>query len=126
MSKATTKKILIVEDDLNFQDILRTCLGVDLAFSTILAKDGEEGTDLVIKEKPDLILSDILMPKMDGVDMAKKIRESGVMTPIIFLTNVSDASGVDRAFSISNSRYIVKSSIHIEEIIKIIKDTLTA
>ncbi len=85
------KTILIVEDE-------RALLGVYAeqltgeGFSVLKASNGQEGLDLAIKEKPDLILTDILMPVMDGLTMVQKIRKGnswGHSVPIILLTNLT-------------------------------------
>src|SRR3989344_3239787 len=71
------KKILIVEDDKDFSWILRQSL--ESQFLTVVyAMDGEEGLAMAQKENPDLIVIDILMPKMDGITMARKIKEKGI------------------------------------------------
>jgi two-component system response regulator YesN len=71
------------------------------------------------KEKPDLILSDILMPKMDGIEMAKKLQEKKIASKIVFLTNVKDAGRLSEAMeTISEIDYIVKSDLHIDAIIE--------
>ena len=69
-----SKKILIVEDDEDFVFILEKKFTME-GFLVVTAKDGQEGAAVAEKEKPDLILSDILMPNVDGMAMAKKIRE---------------------------------------------------
>jgi len=124
MEKKVNKKILIVEDDPDYREIIQTGFSSEPLFTIVLAKDGEEGFEVAVKEKPDLIVMDVLMPKIDGVEAAKKIREQGIASPIIFLTNVSDPGGIDRAFSVLNSRYIVKASMHVGEVVKAAKDLL--
>jgi len=78
------KRILIVEDEKNIVDILKFNL-VKEGFDTLEANDGEQGLELALNEKPDLILLDIMLPKMDGFTVCRKIRES-LSTPILMLT----------------------------------------
>lgn len=109
------KKILIVEDDEDFLYILEKKFTTE-GFSVVTAKDGQEGIAVAEKEKPDLILSDMLMPKIDGITMAKKIRESNATVPIIFLTNIKDT----RYAAVQESGefdYLIKSNVRINDII---------
>ncbi len=68
------KKILVVEDDGSVLSILTNALGKQ-GFVMLGARDGEEGLQTAFKERPDLILLDIIMPKMDGIDMLKRLRQ---------------------------------------------------
>ena len=78
------RKILIVDDEKNIVDILKFNLEKS-GFETIEAYDGAEGVEKAYSESPDLILLDIMLPKMDGFEACKKIREK-LSTPIIMLT----------------------------------------
>ena len=79
-----SKKILIVDDEKNIVDILKYKLEKE-GFNTILAYDGEQAIQQVVDENPDLILLDIMLPKMDGFTVCQKLRQSH-KTPIIMLT----------------------------------------
>lgn len=79
-----SKKILIVDDEKNIVDILKFNLEKE-GFETIEAYDGEQGLEAALNEKPDLILLDIMLPKMDGFTVCRKIRQS-LSTPILMLT----------------------------------------
>lgn len=79
-----SKKILIVDDEKNIVDILKFNLKKE-GFSTIEAYDGEEGYEMALSQKPDLILLDIMLPKMDGFTVCRKVRQT-LSTPIIMLT----------------------------------------
>lgn len=117
------KKILIVEDDKDFLFILQVNFRNE-GFFVITAKDGQEGLDLAAKEKPDLILLDILMPKMDGIEVAKQIKKNGANIPIIFLTNVSDINQISKAEEIGPSDYIIKSDMSVEGVVEQAKKRL--
>lgn len=117
------KKILIVEDDKNFLWVLKQNLTAK-GFVVVFAQDGQEGLKKAKEEKPDLILLDILLPKMDGIEMAKELKKQGSKTQIIFLTNLKDADHISRAVEIDSPDYIVKSDMHVDDIIDRIKHRL--
>ena len=81
------KKILIIEDTAIFREIVREILELE-NFQTILAENGRIGIDLAIQESPDLILSDIIMPEMDGNRVLETLRQHPrtANIPLIFLT----------------------------------------
>ncbi|NLL06793.1 MAG: response regulator transcription factor [Clostridiaceae bacterium] len=77
-------KILIVDDEKNIVDILKFNLAKE-GFQTVEANDGEQAIEYALKEKPDLILLDIMLPKMDGFTVCRKLRQT-ISTPIIMIT----------------------------------------
>ena len=77
-------KILIVDDEKNIVDILKFNLAKE-GFQTVEANDGEQAIECALKEKPDLILLDIMLPKMDGFTVCRKLRQT-ISTPIIMIT----------------------------------------
>lgn len=79
-----SKKILIVDDEKNIVDILKFNL-VKEGFTTVEAYDGEQAIELAMNDNPDLILLDVMLPKMDGFSVCRKLRQS-LATPIIMLT----------------------------------------
>lgn len=118
------KKVLIVEDDKSFLWILRQGFDNE-GFSVVFAQDGEEGLETAVEEKPDLILLDIQLPKMDGITMAKKLKEKGIKTQIIFLTNFNDPEHISQAVEIvGETDYIVKSDLHLDQIVAMVKQKL--
>lgn len=116
------QKILIVEDTKSYLFIISQKLE-EAGFLVVTAGDGEEGLDVAEKEKPDLILLDVEMPKMDGITMSKKLRESGEKTPIIFLTNMGDLKHISEAVEAS-ADYIIKSEVSSDEIASRVKERL--
>ncbi len=90
------KKVLIVDDEKNIVDIIAFNLKKE-GFLVIKAGDGEEGLRKTFELKPDIILLDIMMPKMDGYETCKKIREK-LQTPIIMLT--ARAEEVDKVLGL--------------------------
>lgn len=124
MNQTDNKKILIIEDDKDFLWLLKQGFE-NQGFLMMYAKDGQEGLDIAQKEKPDLMVVDIDLPKMDGISMAKKIKEHGLNPIVIFLTNLNDAKHVSEAMGLAGqSDYIIKSDMHIEDIVRRVKDKL--
>lgn len=110
------KKVLIVDDDKDFLSILKIKF-ISEGFFIVTAENGEEGLEMVEKEKPDLILLDILMPKMDGIEMAKQMKIKSINVPIIFLTNMGDTGHISKAIEAIPSDYIIKSDMSIDKIV---------
>jgi len=111
------KKILIVEDEQDMRQALVDELTRE-GFQTLEARNGKEGLESALKEHPDLILLDIVMPVMDGMTMMKKLREneSGKDIPVIMLTNLSDVEKVSNALEFEIYDYLVKSNWKIEDV----------
>ena len=90
------KKILIVDDE---PDVLTFTSAVleENGYATVTAKNGVEGLELLHKEKPDLILLDLMMPKKSGIVMFQELRKDPDMsnTPVIVVTGISEVTGVD-------------------------------
>ena len=122
--ESINKKILIVEDDKNFLWILKQSFS-SAGFYVATASDGEEGLAAAEKERPDLILLDILMPKMDGIETAKKLQEAKNAALIIFLTNIKDEEHMSKAMeAVPKTEYIIKSDLGISEIVDRAKSRL--
>lgn len=121
------KKILIIEDDESIQKALADYF-VNQELIAVNAKDGEEGLNIALKEHPDLILLDILMPKMDGMNMLQKLRDDawGKTVPVIILTNVnpSTSSVIGSVLDNKPAYYLVKSDVKLEGIIEKVKEVL--
>lgn len=119
------KTILIVEDD---KIIIKT-LGEGLkqeGFNVIHAYDGEQGLESISENKPDLVLLDIIMPKMDGFTMLKKLRSMPDIkdTPVIVLSNLSSANDTAEAVEEGVNKYLVKTDWKISDVVRIIKESL--
>ena len=79
------KRILIIEDDLAILRGLKDNLEYE-SYEILTAEDGEQGYCLIREKKPDLIILDLMLPKMSGYELCRKVREEGVTTPILMLT----------------------------------------
>jgi twitching motility two-component system response regulator PilH len=91
-----SKKILIVDDEPDVTIFLRSVLEEN-GFSCITAKDGVEGLEVLRKERPNLVLLDLMMPKKSGITMFQELRQDSAMsnTPVVIVTGVSEVTGVD-------------------------------
>ena len=118
-------KVLIVEDE----EILLTALSEELkqeGFDVAGAKDGVEGVEKAASEKPDLILLDLVMPRLDGIGALKQLKEGPdtKAIPVVILTNLSDYDKISDALSLGAMDYLVKANYRLEELVTKIKTVL--
>lgn len=107
MTKAIQTHILLVEDETSLGFLMKETLRLE-DYSVRLCKDGEEGLNSFTNERFDLCIFDVNMPKLSGFELAKKVREKDVHTPIIFLTANSLESDKLQGFAIGGDEYITK------------------
>lgn len=90
------------------------------------AKNGEEGLEVALREHPDLILLDIIMPVMDGMTMLARLREDlwGKDAKVIMLTNLSDNEKVAETIAHGTYDYLVKSDWKLEDVVKKVRERL--
>jgi DNA-binding response OmpR family regulator len=123
------KKILFIEDESALQKTLGEILQQE-GFEIIPALDGEIGLRLANspagEKKPDLILLDLVLPKVDGFEVLKKLKESENTKeiPVIVLTNLERVEDVDKALKLGATTYLVKASYSLEEVVRKIKKAL--
>lgn len=117
-----SKKILIVEDEKPLADMLASKLKEE-GFEVRVCYNGEEGLKTAKQWSADLVLLDIIMPKMDGMTLLRRLRESekDKKTHIILLTNLSDTAKVYEAVTLGVKDYLVKTNWDLDEIINEIK-----
>lgn len=142
-----SKKILIVDDEPDIITFLSALLEEN-GYASVSAKDGTEGLELLRKEKPDLVLLDLMMPKKSGITMFQELRKDPELSdiPVIVVTGVSEVTGVDfRNFMFKQpmrdekkfvettglSKYTVpdgyiEKPIDPDELIKVVNETLKA
>lgn len=129
MSQSEDKKlILVVEDEQLYMSSLVEKIGKE-GFSVISAKNGEEGLAAAIKDHPDLILLDLVMPKVDGMTMLGQLRsynQWGKKVPVYILTSLpsSDEKILKFVDELTPVYYIDKSDITLSDLIEKIKETL--
>lgn len=103
------KRILIVEDNGAFRIILSFDL-IKKGFKTLMAEDGEKGYEMAVREKPDLIILDVMMPKMSGIEVCRRLKalEETKHIPVVILSASSQSKTVFEGLSAGASKYIVK------------------
>ena len=120
------KKILFIEDEPTVQKAVAE-ISVQEGLEIISALDGEEGLKLIKKEKPDLVLLDLILPKKDGFQVLKEMKEDEKLKdiPVIVLTNLEGIGDVEKAMDLLGAAaYLVKANYELDEVVKIIKRTL--
>lgn len=125
MPKVTNhkKKILIIEDESVLLELFADKFIGD-GFETLQATTAEKGLDLALKKKPDLILLDVILPKMDGISMLKILREDswGRNVPVIILSNVTDQQKISQAMKLNVYDYIIKTNLILNDLAKQVKE----
>ena len=123
--RSMSAKIVVVDDDRATLALLERTL-IMRGFWVYSAKDGEEGFELINKEQPDLVISDMLMPKIHGVDLCKMIRSAPKLekTKIIMMTGVYKGRfGLEEAFN-SGADYFVTKPLDTDNLLKKIFELL--
>ena len=119
------KKILFIEDESALQTAFTDTItkGGYQAFSAL---DGEIGLNLAIKEMPDLILLDLILPKVDGFAVLESLKKNPALAhiPVIVLSNLGEASDIQRAIELGAQSYLVKTNYTLAEVIAKIRATL--
>lgn len=120
--KNAKQKILLVEDDTFLAGMYVTKLSLE-HFQVVLATDGRQGVKMAKEEKPDAVLLDIVLPKMDGFQVLSAIRKDPVTakTPVILLTNLGQKSDVDRGLALGANDYLIKAHFLPSEVIAKLK-----
>ena len=118
-------KILLVEDDKSLQEIYGVRLGSE-GYNVLIAGDGEEALNIALNEKPDLILSDVMMPKISGFDMLDILRSTPGIKDIkvIIMTALSSDDQRERGEKLGANVYLVKSQVGIEDVVQAVKNLL--
>lgn len=99
--------VLLVEDEQSLAMILRDTLNAQ-GFNISVAADGEEGLRLFTEHKPDVLVADVMMPKMDGFEMVRRLRQHDKHTPVLFLTARSATDDVVHGFDLGANDYLRK------------------
>ena len=119
------KLILLVEDDEFLAELYATKLNLE-DFEVALATDGEKGLKIIKEKKPDLVLLDIILPKMDGFEILKIMKADKKLKtiPVILLTNLSQKDEVKRGLALGADDYLIKAHFMPSEVVKKIKQTV--
>ncbi len=120
-----TKRVLIVEDDLAYRNSLSTYLSAHgLVVAT--ADDGAQAMEKVLFHRPGLVILDLLLPKVKGLEVLKRIREypeeSVAHTPVVVLSNLSDTEDIEKAKELHCEAYLIKAQNDFDEILRVVKE----
>jgi CheY-like chemotaxis protein len=118
-------KVLLVEDDNNLREIFQMRLQAE-GYSTVVAADGEEGLTMAMKEKPDLLIADVMMPKLSGFEMVENLRAAPETKDIkvIMMTALGQAEDQARGEKLGVLKYLVKSQVTLEDFARVVKEAL--
>lgn len=122
---ATVAKIMLVDDDMTLHEMYAERLRAE-GYNIVSAYDGEEALEKVPKEMPDLILLDVMMPRVNGIDVMKKLREDEKTAhiPIILLTALVQEINKIKDMMGKDDQYLIKSEIMPADVIKAIEKVL--
>lgn len=118
-------KIMVVEDDASLREIYSIRITAE-GYEVVSAGDGEEALAVAVREKPDLILSDVMMPKISGFDMLDILRSTPETAGIkvVMMTALSSDDQRRRGEQLGADRYLVKSQVGIEDVVNVIHEVL--
>lgn len=122
------KKILLVEDSESLRKVMAEKLR-DEGFTVVEASGGEDGVKIAMEHKPDVIITDIVMFPVDGLEMAKRIRDSGPWghgVNIIALTNQNSSEDEKRVSALDLYAYLVKSDTGLDQVVRLVKEVFVA
>ena len=114
------KKILVVDDSATSLMWQRMILGQE-KFEVFTAKDGQEGVDVALAQRPDLVLMDVVMPRMNGFEACRALRATAAMreVPVIMVTTRSEYKNVEEAYESGCNDYITKPIDKLELLTKV-------
>ena len=123
MSNNKDTKVLIVEDD-NFLLSMYSTKFKKENFQVVVAEDGEKGVKQATQEKPDIILLDIILPRMDGFEVLEKLKsqEETKDIPVLLLTNLSQQDDTKKGLSLGAEDYLIKAHFMPSEVVKKVKE----
>lgn len=117
------KKIVFVEDEIKFQKTLKDLFRIE-GFDLFSAYDGEEGLKIIKQTFPDLILLDLILPKMNGFEVLKELKGNPETSkiPVVILTNLEGIKDVEQALSLGAHTYLVKANYSLTDLLNKIKE----
>ena len=120
-----TALLLIAEDDQFYANLYKTKLEKE-GFAVVISTNGSETMQLIEKNKPNLIILDIVMPELDGFEVLKQLKQKPDFknVPVIVLSNLGQQEDIDRALSLGAFRYIVKSNVSIHDMVESVEEAL--
>jgi CheY-like chemotaxis protein len=119
-------KILLVEDDTNLREIFDMRLKAE-GYQTLAASDGEEGLVVAMKERPDLIIADVMMPKLSGFEMLETLFAAPEMsnTKAVMMTALGQPEDRARGEKLGVVKYLVKSQVTLEDFVRVVREVMS-
>ena len=117
--------ILLVEDDSNLREIYGARLEAE-GYTIVSANDGEEALTASVREKPDLIISDVMMPKISGFDMLDILRSTPETkdVKVVMMTALGQDEDRERGKSLGADHYLVKSQVTLDDVVNLVREIL--
>jgi two-component system OmpR family response regulator len=119
---AEAQRILVVDDEATIAELLATALRYE-GFEVVTAGTGSDALRSVVRDRPDLVLLDVMLPDIDGFDVARRLSEDGRRVPIIFLTARDDTADKVRGLTLGGDDYVTKP-FSLEEVVARIRSIL--
>ncbi|MBI4034276.1 response regulator, partial [Candidatus Saccharibacteria bacterium] len=118
-------KVLLVEDDTNLREIFEMRLQAD-GYETLTADNGEQALAIAMKDKPELIIADVMMPHLSGFEMLETLRAAPGMaqTKVIMMTALGQAEDQARGEKLGVIKYLVKSQVTLEDFARVVREVL--
>lgn len=118
---------MLVEDDVNLREIYSARFAAE-SYQVITASDGEEALATAVRERPDLIVLDVMMPKISGFDVLDILRSTPETkdTKVIMMTALSQDTDKQRGESLGVNKYLIKSQVTLEDVVNSVKEQLAA
>ena len=119
------KKVLIIEDDDHISKVYEIKLGKE-NIDIVIARDGEEGINMVASEKPDIVLLDLMIPIKDGFIVLEEVKKTpfGKNVPIVVISNLGQQGDIEKAMKLGAADYLIKVNLSIQEVIDKVKKHL--
>jgi two-component system phosphate regulon response regulator PhoB len=119
-------KVLLVEDDFSLRDVYSARFAAE-GYTVVTASDGEEALAAAVREHPDLIVLDVMMPKISGFDVLDILRSTPATkaTKVIMMTALSQDADRQRGEALGVDKYLVKSQVTLEDVAIAVKQTLS-
>jgi CheY-like chemotaxis protein len=118
-------KVLLVEDDNNLREIFDMRLQAE-GYKTVTAGDGEEALVIAVKEKPDLVIADVMMPKLSGFEMVENMRAAPELAnvKVVMMTALGQAEDQARGEKLGVVKYLVKSQVTLEDFVRVVREVM--
>jgi two-component system phosphate regulon response regulator PhoB/two-component system alkaline phosphatase synthesis response regulator PhoP len=119
------KKVMIVEDDEFLRSLNAKRLETE-GFNVVVAVDGQNAIDLIPKEMPHLIFLDLLLPRVDGFEVLKKIKADSKTKdiPVIVFSNLGQKEDIEKAHNLGAADFLVKANFTLDDVVLKIKEVL--